>query len=55
MTTFLIVSTVLFSLLFLIWKSSDWVNVFIKVLFFGMMLFGIFFTFQALGYIVKAV
>ena len=37
---FVSISILLFLVLFIIWSASNWLNVFLKVTFFGMVLFG---------------
>lgn len=54
MTPFIIVATIIFALLALIWKKGDWFNFFLKALFFGMTLWGIVLSLQTLGYLIKA-
>ena len=53
MTIFLIASTILFFLLFLIWKKSNPLDFIFKVTMLVMALSGGFLIFQSLGYIVK--
>ena len=46
---YLIISTVMFGLLFLIWSKSDWFNFLIKVAFFGMFVTGMIINLKAHG------
>lgn len=53
MNAYLIVTTVLFSLLSVVWTSKNWFNTFIKVTFTGMTGWSIFLLLTQLGYVVK--
>lgn len=47
------ISGFIFLFLSFVWQKNDWLNLFVKVLFFGLALWAGFQTFQQLGFIVK--
>jgi hypothetical protein len=51
-TPFLITTTVIFFVLSAIWKKHDWLNLSLKLIFGGMMLWSAFLCLVQLGYIV---
>lgn len=50
-TAYLIISTVMFGLLFLIWTKSNWFNFLIKASFFGMFVVGTIINLKTFGVI----
>jgi len=53
MTAYLAVTTAIFTFMFIIWSRRSWIDVFLKVAFFGMAGWSGFLLFEALGYILK--
>ena len=53
MNLFIFISTAFFMFFFVIWKSSDWLNVFIKIMLFVMAAYGLLLSALALGFAVK--
>jgi len=53
MTTFLIVASIMFLFLGVIWKKDDIANVVFKVAFLSMCVWGGVLTLEALGFIIK--
>ena len=51
--SFVIIATILFLLLGFVWKRGDWLNLFIKFLFYVMAGWGAFLVLQGLGYVLK--
>ncbi len=51
MTSFIIIATIIFGLLTLIWSKTGWLDFFIKVAFFIMTIWGLILALQALGYL----
>lgn len=54
MNVFIFASTVLFLMLTVTWSKHGWVNFFIKMIFAGMTVTGMFFSLAQLGYVIKA-
>lgn len=54
LTVYHVLSTILFAILFVIWSSNHWVNTFIKMVLFSMMVFGIISTIYGAGFIIDA-
>jgi fatty acid desaturase len=50
---FQLVSTALIGLTFMIWSKDGWYNLLIKIIYGGVMLWGVFETAKQFGYIVK--
>ena len=50
---FAYISTVVFAMLFVVWNSKNWLNVSLKMVFFGLAAMGAFVSLQQLGYLVK--
>jgi len=55
LNVYIIMSTLVFMFLGMIWKTSDWVNLFLKFVFIIMVLFGIFMYLSTNGYIINVV
>jgi len=50
---FTIIATILFVLLFLIWRRSNFLNLCIKGIFLGMSVWGAFLVLKDFGYLIK--
>jgi hypothetical protein len=46
LTTYLLLSTVIIGVLYLIWKQSTWINVYIKFILFVTFIFGVIVTYK---------
>ena len=52
MNLFILVATILFFLLFIIWQKSSWFNLLLKIIFFAMGAWGVF-TLYSLRIVVR--
>lgn len=52
-TTYLILSTAIFGVLFVVWSNKTNLNLFIKVMYFCMFVFGMIVSLTHLGYVLK--
>ena len=53
MNLFIFISTAIFMFFFVIWKTSDLLNSFMKITFFVMSAYGLLMSAMALGFVVK--
>jgi len=53
MGIFLIISTILFLLLGIIWTKEGWVNFSLKLIFWAMTIFGVYGVLTYFGYLIK--